>query len=144
MTPLLPFAPEDLARLSSSPVVSVEEQVRRVLLGFKLVLDAAQKGGPTPQLEEAYSDIREWLIDNAELIQRVIDGPEPPSSHRASKGPQWSLAPKACDGLFHLLRSPILWVDRASRPQQWRPLLNAIILNLKRRGRPRRKETGLG
>lgn len=144
MTPLLPFAPEDLARLSSAPKVSVEEQVRRVLLGLKLVLDSSQKGGPTPQLEDAYGDIREWLIDNAELIQKVVDGTSPLSSHHATKGPQWSLTPRAFDGLYFLLRSPILWVDRSSRPKEWRPLLNSIILDLKKRGSSRRKPKGLG
>lgn len=133
MTPLLPFAPEDLARLSNAPKITVEEHVRKVLLGLKLVLDAAQKGGPTPHLDEAYGDIREWLIDHAEVIRRLIDGPEPPNSHLQSKAPLWSLRPQAFDGLYHLVRSPLLWVDRSSRPQEWRPLLNALILRLKKR-----------
>lgn len=133
MTPLLPFAPEDLAKLSNAPKITVEEHVRKVLLGLKLVLDAAQKGGPTPHLDGAYSDIREWLIDNADVIRRVIDGPEPINSHHASHAPLWSLRPQAFDGLYHLIRSPLLWVDRSSRPQEWRPLLNALILRLKKR-----------
>ncbi len=139
MTPLLPFAAEDLARLSNTPKISVEEHIRRVLLGLKLVLDAAQKGGPTPHLDEAYSDIREWLIDHAEVIRKVIDGTEPPKSLCASQAPLWSLKPQAFDGLYHLVRSPLLWVDRSSRPQEWRPLLNALILRLKKKRRPRAK-----
>lgn len=141
MTPILPFTQEDLAQLSAKPSVSFSDQLRKVLQGLKLVLDAAQKGGPTLQLEDAYGDIREWLFSHSIEVQTLLVGPQPALGKGAKgKTTLWSLQPKSADGLFFILKSPVLWVDRSSKPADWRPLLTALILELKKpRKSPARK-----
>ena len=133
MTPILPFTQDDLAQLSAKPAVSFSDQLRKVLQGLKLVLDAAQKGGPTLQLEDAYGDIREWLLSNSSEIQTLLAGPQPALGKGGrGKTTLWSLQPNSADGLFFLLKSPVLWVDKSSKPADWRPLLTALILELKK------------
>ncbi len=145
MTPILPFNQEDLAKLSAKPSTSFSSQLRKVLQGLKLVLDAAQKGGPTPQLEEAYGDIREWLLSHSPEIQALLVGPQPPLGGSRGKTPLWSLQPKSADGLFFILKNPFLWVDKSSKPQDWRPLLTALIQELKKpRKSPAKKQQPLG
>lgn len=133
MTPILPFTQDDLSQLSAKPASIFSDQLRKVLQGLKLVLDAAQKGGPTIQLEDAYGDIRDWLLAHSNEIETLLASPQP-SLGKGGKGKTtlWSLEPKSADGLFYLLKSPVLWVDRSSKPSDWRPLLTAIILELKK------------